>query len=73
MIIDYLYTIRNFTSGTNHNLIIIFYEGEPLLNMILVKEIITYTRKLFPFKVKFSMTTSNNLQNENVRKIINKS
>lgn len=57
-IIDYLYSLRNFTPGTNYPLTISFYGGEPLLNMILVEEIIAYSRNLFPFKVNFSMTTN---------------
>lgn len=51
--------IDNLVPFSNHNMMIGFYGGEPLLNMDLIQQIIKYSKETFPNKdLGFSITTN---------------
>lgn len=67
LILDYLFSLRAHSPGTNYPLVLSFYGGEPLLNMKLIKQIIAYVDKSkFP-KVTYSMTTNAVLLNMHMK------
>lgn len=56
------------------NIYISFYGGEPLINMVTIKQIISYIEANFPSHItpSYSMTTNGSLLNEHIEFLINK-
>ena len=71
VIIDYLFSIRDNSPGTNYPLTISFYGGEPLLNTEFIRQVIEYLNNpQFP-KVNFSMTTNGVLLDKYMSFLVN--
>lgn len=78
LIVDYLYDLwkDNYSDGSNRELTISFYGGEPLLNVSFIKQVIDYVERLKLEKngriCSYSMTTNAILLNQYMDYLVEK-
>lgn len=70
LIIDYLFSLRERPGKTDYPLSIGFYGGEPLLNMELIKQIVSYLDDYKFTKATYGMTTNGMLLNKYIEYLI---
>jgi uncharacterized protein len=66
LIIDYLYSLRECPWEADYPLNIGFYGGEPLLNMRLIRLIVSYMEHINFTKVSYGITTNGMLLDKNI-------
>src|SRR5690554_268030 len=66
LIIDYLFSLRERPRNTDYPLNLGFYGGEPLLNMKLIKQIVSYLGNINFTKATYGMTTNGMLLNKHL-------